>query len=107
MHTLNSNFGRGDFDSKHGIVCTPQPGDKLTITYNGLLSKSGATEVWMRTGTGEPRDWNHVYDHYMVRTPAGFECTFDLFGAQNINLCFKDSANNWDNNNGNNWRYQK
>lgn len=107
MTVLHDNMGRGDVDIAHGVSCYPVGGDKLTVFYNGLLTKSGADQCWLRSGTGEPQNWQNQYDHYMMRTPAGFECTFDLFGAQKLNFCFKDSANHWDNNNGLNWCYQK
>lgn len=40
----------------------------------------------------------------MERTPQGnFVCTTKIQGTREMNFCFKDSANNWDNNSGWNW----
>jgi len=36
----------------------------------------------------------------MKRTSIGFEATIPVMEADTLNICFKDCANNWDNNSG-------
>lgn len=102
MHQLRANNGRGDYDSRANIsVKFLHPDRKdVTICYNGLLAKSGASQVYLHTGTGN--DWENSYDHRMEPTSNGWEKTIQM-ERSNINFCFKDSACNWDNNNGQNW----
>lgn len=104
MHQLKANNGRGDHDHKAGIevkFLNPDKND-VAIIYNGLLTKSGATQVYLHTGFGDR--WKNVYDHRMEPTQAGWEKTIQMEG-NNLSFCFKDSANNWDNNNGQNWSF--
>jgi hypothetical protein len=42
----------------------------------------------------------------MNKASDGFEQTADITREGQFNFCFKDGANNWDNNNTLNWNYQ-
>ena len=99
---LKYNNGSGDCDHKAGISVRFVYPDKknVRIAYNGLLAKSGASEVYLHTGLGD--NWQNVYDHRMEPTQVGFEKTIPIENTK-VNFCFKDSANNFDNNNGQNW----
>lgn len=90
-------------DSAGGIKVT-QSGysDEVIISYSGLLAKLGAEQVYLHYGYGNPHYWYNVSTQEMYRTPRGWEKTIKLLDDK-ANFCFKDSANNWDNNNGNNW----
>ncbi|MDD4238670.1 MAG: carbohydrate-binding protein [Desulfotomaculaceae bacterium] len=104
MHQLKSNNGQGDCDHNAGITVKFSHPDKkdVSIIYDGLLAKSGSSQVYLHTGIGER--WEKVYDHRMEPTRAGWEKTIQM--ENNImNFCFKDSASNWDNNNGQNWSF--
>lgn len=81
----------------------PHPGEAVKITYNGLLPKSGAANVYAHVGYGY--NWQDAHDVQMTRTPAGFEAT--VTAANNDTLCvaFKDAASNWDNNSGLNYNF--
>lgn len=79
---------------------TPHKGEETRIEYRGLLAQSGADAVWLHCGFD---GWKDIQDLRMDRTPQGFACTTRIKGSREMNFCFKDSANNWDNNNGNNW----
>ncbi|HOQ37139.1 MAG TPA: carbohydrate-binding protein [Acetivibrio sp.] len=81
----------------------PSVGDNLTIKYDGLLSKSGASHIYAHVGFGNK--WNHLYDYPMTRTMSGFEVTIPVSEADTLNVCFKDCANNWDNNSGMNYSF--
>ena len=79
----------------------PSRGQNVTVEYRGLLAQSGADSVWMHYGFD---GWNKIQDVQMRRTGQGsFSCTALVQGSKEMNFCFKDSANNWDNNNGYNW----
>ena len=85
------------------IPSTPSAGDNLTIKYDGLLSKSGASHIYARIGFGN--SWSDLYDYPMTRTMSGFEATIPVNEADTLNVCFKDCANNWDNNCGMNYSF--
>jgi len=92
-----------------GIKVSPVPitaGDQVRVVYNGLLAACGADKVYLHAGYGSPYNWQGVADHPMVRTPEGWEAVVRVENASRFNFCFKDSANNWDNNNGRNWSYE-
>lgn len=75
----------------------------VTIDYAGILSNSGAASVYLRASTDSGYDWQNIYDHSMNRTVSGWQAQVPIQPGQTINFCFKDSANNWDNNNQHNW----
>ncbi|MCL6476869.1 MAG: hypothetical protein K6T65_00490 [Peptococcaceae bacterium] len=77
-------------------------GNEATIEYYGLLMKSGADQVYLHCGFGNPVHWQNVSTQRMDRTARGWEKTIRMMDDKAI-FCFKDSANNWDNNNGYNW----
>ncbi len=91
----------------NGVLVSPEvPSTRSTakITYNGLLSTSGATEVYAHIGYGQK--WEDISDHKMKKTPHGFETSVSIpHHADSLNVCFKDSANNWDNNTGANYSF--
>jgi len=82
---------------------TPKKGERVRIEYRGLLAQSGADTIWAHKGID---GWSQVYDIPMERTPEGnFACETEAKADREINMCFKDSADNWDNNNGQNWNF--
>lgn len=81
----------------------PSVGENLTIMYDGLLSKSGASHIYARIGFDS--NWNHLHDYTMTKTPMGFEATIPVSESDTLNVCFKDCANNWDNNCGMNYSF--
>jgi len=102
MRELKYNNGQGDYDQNSGIAVKFLHPDKkdMTIIYDGLLAKSGSDQIYLHTGFGDR--WDKTYDHRMEPTSAGWEKTIQM-ESNNMNFCFKDSASNWDNNNGQNW----
>ena len=92
--------------SKNGVYVTPSVlgvGDKVRISYDGILAKSGAADIWARVGYGDT--WENSYDLEMSKGKDGFESTFSVANAAPINICFKDSADHWDNNLGQNYTF--
>jgi hypothetical protein len=89
------------------VVVTPSiliAGVKATVEYKGLLPKSGADKVFMHLGFGDK--WNGPRDIEMKKTEDGFKAEFDVESNGTMNITFKDSANNWDNNSGKNYTYR-
>ena len=82
----------------------PTSGEKVKVMYDGLLSKSGASHIYAHVGFGSA--WNNIYDYPMSRSDTGFETTIPVTKPETMNLCFKDCANNWDNNSGKNYVYE-
>lgn len=116
-HTKHSRFGGSDErlanmrDAMYpgGLVVDPVPittGEEITILYNGLLSNSGADQVYLHYGYGTAQAWSGVKDVKMEKTERGWVKKFTVDDSSRLNLCFKDSANNWDNNNGINWSFE-
>lgn len=89
-----------------GITAEPYPlgvGDELRVSYSGLLNKQGADKVYLHVGYGSENSWADIGDYEMARTSEGWETVLKVHRGGNLNLCFRDRANNWDNNNGHNW----
>ncbi|WP_227764946.1 carbohydrate-binding protein [Zhaonella formicivorans] len=112
-----SNFDDGDMrllgmreaNYPGGVVVDPIPitlGEEITVLYYGLLPQSGADQVWMHCGYGDANNWHNVQDIKMEWTERGFAKKIKINDGSRFNFCFKDSANNWDNNNGLNWSFE-
>ena len=102
--TNNTRCSAANRYKNNGITISPAnfaSGDKIKVTYNGLLSQSGANEIYAHIGWGD--SWENVNDIKMSKTKTGFSTTITAYNSA-LNLCFKDTCNNWDNNNGNNYR---
>jgi hypothetical protein len=94
--------------TQNGVYITPgdfTEGDRVRLSYEGLLARSGATELFAHVGYGTQK-WENIADIKMARTPIGFEATFPVTSTSNLNVVFKDSANNWDNNSGKNYTFK-
>ncbi len=90
----------------NGVHITPSAvtvGDKVKISYDGLLAKSGASEVYARIGFGNR--WEDAQEFRMSKTTTGFETTIPVTKPVPLNICFKDNAENWDNNSGMNYTF--
>jgi hypothetical protein len=86
------------------IELTPsaaRPGDNVHIKYHGLLKNSGADAVFLYYGKD---GWNYSHFVPMDHGAEGFYTEIKADADRELNFCFKDSANNWDNNNGFNWK---
>lgn len=102
---------RDDHDlNEFGIEVTPVPmtaGEQVTIRYSGLLAQNGADKLVLHTGFGGNQAWFDVKDVSMQKVGANtWEAKLPLTSDSRLNFCFKDSAENWDNNNGKNWSYE-
>ncbi|HBV96772.1 MAG: hypothetical protein JL50_15670 [Peptococcaceae bacterium BICA1-7] len=91
----------------HGVSVKPmtESGREVKIRYKGLLAESGASGVLMHFGFGEQEGWKKVDSKQMEKTFDGWEAIVAMEDSQ-LNFCFRDIAQNWDNNNGLNWIYR-
>lgn len=98
----NPSFGNY---TSNGIL-TSVEGDRLKLKYSGLLSKSGAPEVYAVVSYGDNRQWDRENYYRMNNNGRGtFEVSLPVTDNMDINVAFKDGANNWDNNSGKNYSF--
>ena len=93
---------------EEGVSITPMPvtlGEPVQITYEGLLAKNGARQVYTHLGYGGNDSWSDIQDIPMSAADKRWYCalTPDVSSTTRMNFCFHDGANHWDNNNGHNW----
>lgn len=79
----------------------------LRLVYSGILAKSGAQEIYAVVGYGNNLGWEDT--EYYSMHKAGhqkFELMLPVKRSGNVNIAFKDAANNWDNNSGMNYCFR-
>lgn len=81
-------------------------GKEVSIFYDGELARAGTGQVFLHCGYGDKDDWQKVNDLPMEQVNEGWETTLQMEMGNNLNFCFKDGSDNWDNNNGDNWAYR-
>ena len=107
---IGSDFSRDyQLAPDDGIIVRPTPvslGDEILVVVRGLLAQSGAEAVYLHFGFGR-NDWSYVQDIPMESSPDGtWTAVVQAAEAGRFNFCFRDNANNWDNNSGRNWSYE-
>ncbi|MCK8817198.1 carbohydrate-binding protein [Natroniella sulfidigena] len=92
------------------VVVNPTPisaGEKVTVNYKGLLADEGAEEVYLHAGVGYNDKWREITNIKMEPSPQGeWTAQLRVNTTERLNFCFKDSAENWDNNGGHNWSFE-
>ena len=73
----------------------------VKISYTGKLFQDGSEEVFVHYGFGN--NWNNLNEIQMERTELGFQAEIELTSDETLNLCFRNSNNEWDNNEGQNF----
>ena len=74
---------------------------KVKISYIGKLYQEASEEVFIHYGFGS--NWDNINDIQMNKTDLGFQAEIELLEGDSFNFCFKDSNDNWDNNEGENY----
>lgn len=74
---------------------------KIKISYTGKLFEDNSEEVFLHYGYNS--QWDNVSEIEMVKTELGFQAEIELLSADSLNLCFRNSNNEWDNNNNQNY----
>ena len=73
----------------------------VKISYTGLFFENGAEEVYIHYGFGTY--WDNLSEIKMEKTELGFQAEIHLGEGETFNFCFRNNANKWDNNDGNNY----
>ena len=71
--------------------------DACTLTYSGNLFKNNSESVSVVYGFND--EWKNTTEQEMKKTEKGFTAEIKLLDFENLNFCFKNSNNEWDNNN--------
>jgi len=73
----------------------------VKISYTGELFQNNSGEVYIHYGFG--LNWENLNEIKMERTELGFQAELNLLSNDTLNLCFRNSNNEWDNNNSENY----
>lgn len=76
---------------------------EIKVTYAGFLFQNGSQEIIAHLGYDE--NWKEPQDIAMEKTTLGFQAIINVGSAEKLNLCFRNSNGEWDNNNGNNYTF--
>jgi hypothetical protein len=76
---------------------------KIKISYTGKFFEENAEQVFLHYGFGE--NWDNVNEIEMTKTELGFQAELELPESDRLNFCLRDSNNNWDNNNGEDYSF--
>ena len=76
----------------------------VKISYTGKLFQEGSDEVFVHYGFGPNLD--NVNEIQMEKSEIGFQAEIELISGESLNLCFRNSNNVWDNNEGQNYSFQ-
>ncbi len=77
---------------------------KVKISYTGKLFEENSKNVYLHYGYGI--NWNNISDIEMTKTELGYQAEIELMSSDSLNLCFRNSNNEWDNNNGQNYTFK-
>lgn len=79
-------------------------GDEIVLSYNGFLAKNGASNVYAHIGYGD--SWENIDNIPMKLDKGIFKANLKIKSSNNLNICFKDDFDNWDNNSHNNYSFK-
>jgi len=92
---------------ENGVTISKLPvnvGDEVTLTYDGLLVRSGADKIFAYVGYGD--GWEEKGFIPMSYEFDVFKAAFKVLLTGKLNIAFKDSADNWDNNSAENYTFK-
>ena len=73
----------------------------VKISYTGKLFQNNSEEVFVHYGFGN--NWDNLNELKMEKSELGFQAEIELVSSDTLNLCFRNSNNEWDNNEGQNY----
>lgn len=76
----------------------------VKISYTGKLFQDNSEEVYIHYGFG--LNWENLNEIKMEKTELGYQAEIELTSCDSLNLCFRNSYNEWDNNNGQNYTFE-
>ena len=89
----------------NGVSVTGGSGS-MELEYDGLLSRSGAEELFAVVGYGNNLKWEDSETYAMQKLENQvFKVSIPVKRSGNLNMAFKDNAGNWDNNSGMNYSF--
>lgn len=71
-------------------------GQAFTVQYSGQLFQNNSDEVFINFGYGQ--NWDNHGELKMTKTISGFCAEITPIDATELNFCFRDNNNIWDNN---------
>ena len=77
---------------------------KVKISYVGSLFQDNSEQVFIHYGFG--LQWDGLSEIEMNKTELGFQCEIEIGESDSFNFCFRNSNNQWDNNEGNNYVFE-
>lgn len=77
---------------------------KIKISYVGTLFQNNSESVFLHYGFGT--NWDSLAETEMKRTELGFQCELEILESDTLNFCFRNSNDEWDNNEGNDYIFQ-
>lgn len=75
----------------------------IKVSYTGSLFQNNSEEIYLHYGFNE--DWKEVTEIKMEKTDLGFQAELYLPEYQILNFCFRNSNNEWDNNEHHNYSF--
>ena len=75
----------------------------VKISYTGKFFQDNSEKVFVHYGFGDT--WENLSEIEMNKTELGFQAEILLDSCEPLNLCFKNSNNEWDNNNNSNYSF--
>ena len=76
-------------------------GSTVKISYTGKFFEDASEEVFIHYGFGE--NWDNLSEIQMEKTDLGYQAEIFLPEFNELNFCFRNSKNEWDNNGGQNY----
>lgn len=80
---------------------TLSEGITTKIVYKGKLYEEGAEDIYMHFGYGLL--WENLQEIKLDKYQDYYQADITLANIGDINFCFRDANNNWDNNEGQNY----
>ena len=75
----------------------------VKISYTGKLFQNNSEEVYLHYGFNE--NWQNLNDVKMEKTDLGYQAEIFLPEFNELNFCFRNSKNEWDNNQNKNYSF--
>ncbi|NLU25976.1 MAG: hypothetical protein GXX00_02290 [Hungateiclostridium thermocellum] len=77
------------------------------LVYSGILAKNNPENLYAVIGYGNNLAWEDIESYSMRKIgDQKYELLFPVKRPGNINIAFKDDADNWDNNSGMNYCFE-
>ena len=76
---------------------------EVKISYTGKFFQDDSEEVSMHLGFGN--EWKNLQDIKMEKTDLGFQAVINLIESDSLSFCFQNNNGEWDNNEGQNYKF--